>query len=315
MLKLYVGITDSQWYEFLSRGPPRDEVNFWQPSGRTQFRALRPGELFLFKLHSPRNFIVGGGVFGHASLLPVSLAWQVFGESNGAPSLAAMRERVAKYRKEPEDRSRDYQIGCRLLEQPFFWPEELWLPVPASWAPSIQVGKAFDLEEPNGLDLWEAVQDRLAIAAQAVPRPIQEPGVSEAPAPRFGQPRLIEPRLGQGTFRIAVTDAYERRCAVTEEKTLPILDAAHIRSYAEGGVNEINNGLLLRTDVHRLFYLGYVTIDSGHRFVVGRRLKEDFDNGRHYYEMHGQRVRPPRRSDSVPSANQLDWHRNVRFLG
>ena len=31
------------------------------------FGALQPSELFLFKLHSPNNFIVGGGLFGHAS--------------------------------------------------------------------------------------------------------------------------------------------------------------------------------------------------------------------------------------------------------
>lgn len=315
MLKLYVGVTDSEWFEFLSGGPLREEVNFWQPSGRTQFRALRPGELFLFKLHSPRNFIVGGGVFGHASILPVSLAWEAFGDSNGAPSLGVMRERVAKYRKEPEDSSRDYRIGCRLLGQPFFWPRESWIPVPASWAPSIQVGKAFDIDEPDGRSLWEAIQDRSAVAAPAPSGPIQDPGVAEGPTPRFGPPRLIEPRLGQGTFRIAVTDAYERRCAVTGEKTLPILDAAHIRSYAEGGVHELNNGLLLRTDIHRLFDLGYVTVDDDRRFVVGNRLKEDFDNGRHYYEMHGQLVRPPRRGAPSPSPGQLEWHRNVRFLG
>src|SRR5437762_1299579 len=98
-VNLYVGLTDSDWHAFLSQGPIRDEVNFWQPSGRTQFRALRPGELFLFKLHHPRNFIVSGGVFAHASILPVSLAWQVFGEGNGASSLAAMRGRVARYRR------------------------------------------------------------------------------------------------------------------------------------------------------------------------------------------------------------------------
>lgn len=89
-LTIYVGLTDRDWHEFLSQGPRRDEVNFWQPSGRTQFRALRPGELFLFKLHHPRNFIVGGGIFGHASILPVSLAWEVFGEGNGAPTRAVM---------------------------------------------------------------------------------------------------------------------------------------------------------------------------------------------------------------------------------
>ena len=315
MLKLYIGLTDWDWYEFLQSGPQRDEVNFWQPSGRTQFRALQPGELFLFKLHSPRNFIVGGGVFGHASLLPVSLAWDAFGTSNGAYSLDEMRHRVAKYRREPEDRLRDYQVGCRLLEEPFFWPEEQWIPVPASWTPSIQVGKTFDATEGEGRALWEAVQDRLSLLRPTTTEVAAPPGFSEIPTARFGPPRLIEPRLGQGSFRIAVTDAYERKCAVTGEKTLPILDAAHIRSYTDGGAHEVSNGLLLRTDIHRLFDRGYVTVSEDHQLIVGRRLKEDFDNGRHYYEMHGKQLRPPVRGASPPSSAQLLWHRETRFLG
>ena len=51
----------------LASQPGLDEVNFWQPGSNTQFRALSPGELLLFKLHSPDNFIVGGGVFGLAA--------------------------------------------------------------------------------------------------------------------------------------------------------------------------------------------------------------------------------------------------------
>ena len=70
-----------------------------------------------------------------------------------------------------------------------------------------------------------------------------------------GAPTLVRPRLGQGAFRLAVTDAYERRCAVTDEKTLPILDAAHIRAFSAGGEHDVGNGLLLRTDIHRLFDL------------------------------------------------------------
>ncbi|MGB4220904.1 MAG: hypothetical protein WBJ50_06455 [Smithellaceae bacterium] len=63
-MKAFVGITDRDWFELLSSLPQLDEVNFWQPSGKQQFRALAPGELFLFKLHSPDNFIVGGGDLG-----------------------------------------------------------------------------------------------------------------------------------------------------------------------------------------------------------------------------------------------------------
>lgn len=94
MVNLYVGITDYDWFQFLSVQPNAEEVNFWQPGGRINFRALQPGELFLFKLHAPRNFIVGGGVFAHADILPVSIAWEAFGIKNGAPTLAEMRKRI-----------------------------------------------------------------------------------------------------------------------------------------------------------------------------------------------------------------------------
>jgi putative restriction endonuclease len=70
----------------------------------------------------------------------------------------------------------------------------------------------------------------------------------------------VRPRLGQGTFRIATIQAYERACAVTGEHSLPALEAAHIRPFAEGGTHDVSNGLLLRADLHRLFDRGYVTV-------------------------------------------------------
>lgn len=59
-MKIYVGITDYDWYSLL-KNENCDEVNFWKPSGNINFIALKPNELFLFKLHSPHNYIVGGG--------------------------------------------------------------------------------------------------------------------------------------------------------------------------------------------------------------------------------------------------------------
>lgn len=126
---------------------------------------------------------------------------------------------------------------------------------------------------------------------------------------------MVRPRLGQGAFRLTVTDAYERRCAVSGEKTLPILDAAHIRSYGEGGEHDPANGLLLRTDIHRLFDLGYVTVSNDHRFEVSHRLKADFDNGRHYYDLHGVAVRAPQHGYAAPAADALAWYREHRYLG
>ncbi|HKZ21529.1 MAG TPA: hypothetical protein VJQ57_15665 [Acidimicrobiia bacterium] len=81
-MRAFIGVTDGDWYKLLSAMERLDEINFWQPSGNSVFRALNRGELFLFKLHSPENFIVGGGFFGYSTLLPVSLAWETFREAN-----------------------------------------------------------------------------------------------------------------------------------------------------------------------------------------------------------------------------------------
>ena len=310
MIRLFVGVTDRSWFDSLRASAPHDEVNFWQPSGSTQFRALKPGELFLFKLHAPDNFIVGGGVFGHSSIVPMSLAWEAFGEKNGAATSAEMRARIAKYRKDPAilDVRQDPLVGCRILTQPFFWPRELWVPAPDSWAPNIVQGKGFSTDEGDGKYIWDAVSERLLAPASVA-------AAVETPVARYGAPTLIAPRLGQGAFRLAITDSYDRRCAVSGEKTLPILDAAHIRAFEAGGEHAVSNGLLLRTDIHRLFDLGYVTVAPDNRFEVSGRLRADFDNGRHYYELHGTPIRPPRRKDAAPSPEALEWHRENRYLG
>ena len=89
MPRAFIGVTDHDWYEYLSSRPALTEVNFWQPGGHVAFKALDPGELFLFKLHSPNNYIVGGGFFATSSLLPVSIAWETFRDMNGAGSAKA----------------------------------------------------------------------------------------------------------------------------------------------------------------------------------------------------------------------------------
>src|SRR3546814_12993924 len=104
------------------------------------------------------------------------------------------------------------------------------------------------------------------------------------------------------------SDAYNRRCAVSGEKTLPILDAAHIRSYGDGGEHIAENGLLLRTDIHRLFDLGYATVTDRGTFAVSERLKADFDNGVHYYAMPGTEIAAPRRGFAPPAPEAVRKH-------
>lgn len=126
---------------------------------------------------------------------------------------------------------------------------------------------------------------------------------------------MHRPRLGQGIFRVQVLDAYGRACAVTGEHSLPVLEAAHIVPYAERGEHHVRNGLCLRSDLHRLFDRGYVTVDEQHRFVVGSRLKADFDNGRSYLSLSGHPIEVPADNAQRPDPALLEWHRSEVFLG
>jgi len=307
-VRLIVAVTDGDWFDQLRQQPDLSEVNFWSPSD-SSFRALQPGELFLFKLHSPNNFVVGGGVFAHANSMPCSLAWEAFGEANGARSLTEMRTRIAKYRKVKPDGRSDFTIGCRVLTQPFFFDRARWIGVPESFSRNIVTFKGYSTSDDEGRRLWEAVQDSLTGPAD------QAPAFYHPPQARYGEPVLVKPRLGQGAFRILVTDNYKRRCAVSGERTLPALDAAHIQPFADGGAHEVSNGILLRRDIHSLFDLGYVTISPDMKFEVSGKIREEYENGRHYYALHGTSIQLPEDLGRRPNRSALTWHNENRFKG
>jgi putative restriction endonuclease len=312
-VKAFVGITDSDWFSFLAARPNLDEVNFWQPSGATQFRALAPRELFLFKLHAPQQFIVGGALFAYSTILPLSLAWDAFEEKNGSISLDEMRLRIAKYRRTMPDPRTDYEVGCVLLVQPFFLRETDWIPAPADWRAEIMRGKSYDLTAGEVRRLWEQLVERIPGTMGRVGQPAQPvPLVAE---PRYGTPVTVLPPLGKGTFRVVVTDAYDRQCAVTSERTLPVLEAAHVRPYGRSGPHDPRNGLLLRSDIHTLFDRGYVTVTPEMRFEVSRKIREEFENGRAYYDLHGGVVRTAQRKDWAVAPEFLEWHTSNVYRG
>jgi putative restriction endonuclease len=305
MGNFWIGVTDNDWFDVVSHVPGIDEVNFWQPGGGSKaFRVLQPGEPFFFKLHSPLNYIAGGGYFLKQTTLPISLAWEAFDIKNGARSFSEMRALIVKRRRGSPDSRDDFTIGCILLTQPFFFDRSEWLPVPADWQPAIQQGKHYTTTEEPGKSFWERVQVRLAkLPGYMIP----EQRIDEQA--RYGKEMLVRPRLGQGTFRIVVTDAYHRACAITEEHSLPALEASHIRPFNESGPHAVNNGLLLRSDFHRLFDRGYITVTPEYKIVVSGRLKEEFENGRSYYPFHGKPLgHLPALPEDRPNNELLIWH-------
>ncbi len=305
-----IAVTDYGWYDFLLERKPA-EVNFWTPSDRRAFHAPTFAP-FLFKLKAPHNAICGFGYFVRWASLPDWLAWDCFGEGNGCRNLIEMRERIGEIRRRIHYVASGAlnNIGCILLAEPTLFPPGEWIPQPYDWPARTVSSKQYDLSEGEGRRVWEACQERTA--GRIIPT--RTPKVAE-PRPRFGEPYAVIPRLGQGTFRIAVTEAYTRACAVTGEHSLPALDAAHIRAYSAEGPHDVRNGLLLRADLHRLFDQGYITITPDHRIEVSGRLREDYSNGRSYYPLHGTPMRMPTSLAERPAPEFIQWHNEHAYLG
>ena len=305
----YVAVTDGDWHQFLAAQPGLAEVNFWRPGGSRGFHALHPGEPFFFKTHHPHNRVVGGGFFSRFVALRLSEAWEVFGEANGAASVGEMRARIGSYRRERIGPGEDPFIGCVLIREASFFPSDALAGPPPDFAANIVQGKSYDLaEQPAASYFGQLIQRVLGVAIEI---DLSQPW--HLLGPMFGDPRLAPYRLGQQAFQAVVLDAYGRRCAISGTTIRPVLQAAHIRPVTAGGEHRIDNGLLLRSDVHTMFDRGYLGVDPRYRLQVSPRLRDEFGNGEQFYARAGKVIALPGRRADRPQREFLEWHMDEVF--
>ena len=119
---------------------------------------------------------------------------------------------------------------------------------------------------------------------------------------------------GPGIFQIRVNDAYHRRCAVTNENTLPALAVTPIKPALRKGPLQTGNGLLLRSDLRQLFSDGYVTLDPDLRLVVSEQLRAQYRDSSEYTRYHGARLQNlPDDPADQPDQEFIRWHREECF--
>lgn len=329
-MRIVVGVTDNRWAAFLRDHASISEVNFWQPSPHG-FKALPEGGPFLFKTKRPAAFrdvdipgyaLVGGGFFEQYFEMPVSEAWAIWGQGNGVPTERVLLERVKTYgagKRWTDDP--DPTIGCVVLRNVFFAPKGDERPQPRHWSPNNVTIEGYETlgrdRKPDSEYVLEAFQLLQSNARVDVHWDTNLRGIGiEWGGPKYGDPLLTRPRMGQGRFRRAVDEAYDFRCAVTGSKTYPSLEAAHIRDFAhESGTHAVSNALLLRSDVHALYDRGYLGIDPDLRLRVSPALKSHGWNGVEFYEKEaaGFKVRVPEDPRLHPDRDALEWHFRTRF--
>jgi putative restriction endonuclease len=314
-MKYFLGVTDNNWFSYLSHINPED-VNFWQPGGTVNFKVLTPGAPFLFKLKSPLNAIGGIGFFSSHTFLPISIAWDTFKNRNGCGTFDMFSKMILNYRNDKNNINPT--IGCIVLTNPVFFKKEDWIETPADWGKSIVQGKSYDSEELVGKAIWNKVEVLLEkyLYLNSIDEGKSQLLLEEPASPAYGNSFLTKVRLGQGAFRVLVTDAYSRRCSITGEKTLPVLEAAHIKPFSDSGPHFISNGLLLRSDIHKLFDGGYLTITNEFKIEVSSRIKTEFQNGKEYYQFHGKELLYlPARDMDKPNEKYIDWHNTNIYRG
>ena len=314
-MKFYLGVTDNNWYNYLSRISPED-INFRQPGGKASFKVIQSGAPFLFKLKGALNAIGGVGFFSSHTFLPMSIAWDTFRKSNGCETYDEFSRMILKYRT--DKLNMNPTIGCIVLSNPIFFKPEDWIDTPSDWSKSIVQGKSYDSEESIGKLVWQKVENLLEkyLYLNAEDEGQSQFLFEEPFSPLYGNSILSKVRIGQPAFRVLVTDAYSRRCSITGEKTLPVLEAAHIKPYADAGPHLISNGLLLRSDMHKLFDSGYLTITNEFKIEISSRIKEEYQNGKEYYKYHGSDLLIlPNREMDKPNERYIDWHNTNIYKG
>jgi putative restriction endonuclease len=235
--------------------------------------------------------------------MPLAIAWETFQRANGVDSYAAMLRSVRRLRAGSGNVSDD-RVGCVILSDTVVLPLEQYFPAPDNWKPTVVRIVGYDIAVGEGARVWDRLSalgpSRLVARSKTVSALAIQGGYTE--------PQLVAARRGQGAFRLMVIDAYDRRCAVTGEHTLPVLEAAHIRPFAHEAKHEIRNGILMRSNVHRLYDQGLVTVFPDLTFRVSETIDRDYSNGKIYYELDGSKIRIPKAAEKRPDEASLEWH-------
>jgi putative restriction endonuclease len=315
-LEPFVANTDQRWFEFLrsaSVGGVVDEVNFWSPMAQRPMRQMQPGEPMFFRLKRPRYAVAGYGFFAHFALLELDVAWETFGTSNGFSDRIRFLEALGGWRQQevPELRSDGRRLACTILRDAVFWPEDRWIPWGSErgWPPNVTQGMTIRDAALADLLLRQIQLDQHVPPEEFMPEftlvDADEREIVSAQTRR---------RVGQGAFRTRLLTAYGARCAITGERTEPVLDAAHVQPYLGPRSNHIQNGLLLTKEFHALFDHGLVTVTPEHVVRVSPRIRDRWSNGKRYYDFHDRKLAVvPADARDQPSSDALHWHNLKRF--
>ena len=184
--------------------------------------------------------------------------------------------------------------------------EVLGLATVSEWSNGYFILEGFSSEGERGSGKKEpdAAYDRAKAATS--PSSVEDFNPFEQLDAREKQIALIIRRRGQAKFRSALIAAYRGQCVVTGCDAVDALEAAHISPYQGAQTNHVQNGLLLRADLHSLFDLGMLAVEpETKKVVLANALAETS-----YADLAGRSIAEPHDPGSAPSREALAQHFN-----
>jgi putative restriction endonuclease len=164
-VRAFLAVTDPNWLRTLASAGA-SEVNFWQP--RPTSVRQPEGTPWIFKVRGTDR-IAGFGFFSYWTVMPLTVAWETFGEANGTQSYGEMVRRVRALRHSDDA---DDRVGCVVLADVILLDPTEWIAAPADWKPNIVRGAGYDLSLGEGARVW----NQLRVLAATTPR--QSPTLS-----------------------------------------------------------------------------------------------------------------------------------------
>lgn len=277
-----IAVTDKSWYEYQKEHDFIDNINFWTP---TVWKvAFDPGDIIVFKLKGTIDDIGGYGSFVEYKHQTLEQSWKEFGQRNGYDTKEEFVMALTKG-KGPSSTI----CGCLVLENVVYFdqPEKL-----------SKYGLSFNshiVKYRKEYSPFPSFGQQSVVASQPVFQLVTQ-------SKKQKTKQKVTLRVGQGQFHRDISVAYGHKCCITGETAPELLQAAHIQDYINKDSNHVQNGLLLRMDIHKLFDSGLLYIDENYKVHVSSLVKST-----NYTDLNNQKISRPTNPSEWPSIDALKF--------
>ena len=282
---------------------------FWsidKPSSQlTQdVKDFQPGGVVLYICQMGDQIkVVGGGFFISWYKISLDEAWSRFGVRNGVTDFDDL---VAEVKEHGGHRSSN--IIAATLGNNFIFDGSSLITVPEEVSSHFKSGMRFilNIDDPTGRYLYQ-------VAKKVYSQDLDKYGDTWKGVYYLASRSHF--RSYSAGFYAKVRAAYKFKCAVTGSTIVPLLEVAQLRPFYDFKEQIAANGILLRSDFHRLFSLGYITLEyvTDDKVVIRTSSCLKSVGAAEYLEYEGKQVSLPDDKTAWPNPQYLEWHRKNCF--